>query len=52
MNWKLPNPAELYEAVAGCALVSCVIVLWLGPVFGPLLIVVLLAMTAHLETLK
>lgn len=48
MNWNLPNPGEMYEMTAACALV-CVIAVWVfGPVFGPLLLVIILAMAAHI----
>lgn len=43
MNWQLPDPAAAYRALGSIALLSLVAILWLGPMFGVLFFVMVLA---------
>lgn len=47
MNWKLPDPREGYLALGELGLVTMVVVLALGPLFGALFVVILVAAGVH-----
>lgn len=49
MNWKLPDPGEIYEIAGLLALMTLLAMLMFGPLFGLLVIVMFCAMSLHLE---